>query len=76
MPGIGRSPPKSSKDTLRRENNFGNRTKGVQDARDSARMQALCDTTQTNTRSQMTWKNKARSGSMPRSPTFHRVYWD
>lgn len=48
MPGIGRSPPKSSKGTLSRENNFGNRTSGVQDARDSARMQALCDTTQTN----------------------------
>lgn len=39
---------KSSKGALSRENNFGNRTKGVQDARDSARMQALCDTIQTN----------------------------
>lgn len=57
MPGVSPSPPNASKGALFRGNNFGSRTKGVQDTRDSVGMRALCDTTPTH-RSQMTWKGK------------------
>lgn len=57
-PGSARRPQTQARvHALCRGNNFGSRTKGVQDTRDSVGMRALCDTTPTH-RSQMTWKGK------------------